>query len=239
MVGIVLAGGNGNRLKQSFDNECCKPLVKIKEKMLIEFSLEALIDLHIKDVYIVIGNDGERIKSAIGNSYKGLNISYVYQVKSDSLIDALVSALDKVNSDSAVTLLADEIFIGFKSQDIRNYIQDPDFDFYCGFTYENDPEKIKRNYSIETDEDFNIIRCTEKPSLVINNLKGTGFCIFSNDALSLLKLSYNAQSARELCDFINLLVDQNCKGLAVCVAEKEFNINTYEDLKEAHDYSET
>ena len=79
MVGIILAGGNGNRLKNSFDDNCCKPLVKIEEKALIEFSLEALIDLQIRNVCIVVGDESNLIQAAIGSDYKGLNISYIQQ----------------------------------------------------------------------------------------------------------------------------------------------------------------
>lgn len=236
MVGMILAGGSGNRLKHSFNGSCCKPLVKIKEKALIEFSLENLIDLQIKEVWIVVGSESDLIQAEIGSDYKGLNISYVKQNETDGLIGALSLALKKVKDEDILLQLADEIFTGFNTKTIKQHINKFKYDFYCGFTYENDDKKIKANYSIDVDEYFNIIKCTEKPEAVINNLKGTGFCIFNSRSLNLLKTTNNSKSVQDLCDFINLLLLKNYCGLAVCIAEKEFNINTFEDLKEAIDY---
>ena len=230
MVGIILAGGHGNRLKQSFNDSCCKPLVKIKDKMLIEFSLRTLIELEVKEACIVIGRDGDSIQNIIGNSYKGLKISYVRQEDADGPANALTLALDYVKHDGVILLLADEIFTGFRAESMKSHILNSEYDFYCGFTYEDNAEKIRGNYSVETDEHFHILTCTEKPETVTNNLKGTGFCIFNRNALNILKQA--ASPVYDLCDYINLLIERHQKGLAVHVAEKEFNINTFDDLKE-------
>ncbi len=233
MVGIILAGGNGNRLKQSFDDSCCKPLVKIKEKALIEFSLDILIDLQIKNICIVVGDESDLIQAEIGSDYKGLNISYVKQNESDGLIGALSLALKDLKDEDIILQLADEVFVDFKSEITKKHIENPEYDFYCGFTYEDDYEKIKSNYSVEIDQNLQIVRCIEKPSTLINNLKGTGFCIFRHKALNILKKPNYSSTCDNLCDYINLLTTQNLKGLAFCIATKEFNINTFDDLSEA------
>lgn len=238
MIGIILAAGNGTRLKKSSGENCCKVLEQVNDIRLIEFALNNLIELNVDNVFIVVGKDGELIKSTIGNKYKELNIEYTYQAEQIGLINALMQVLKTIESDDVVLQLADEIFIGLKSADIKKIIANEEYNFGCGITYETDPQKIKANYSVETDENMVIEKCTEKPQQIINNLKGTGFCIFRKDALDLLKETYDEQNntPNDLCDFVNLLVAAGRKGVAFCLADKEFNINTMADLTEATKY---
>lgn len=236
MIGVILAAGKGTRLKKSTGEYGCKALKKINDMYLIEFALNNLIDLDISKVVIVIGQQGEMIKNTIGDKYKGIKISYAYQPFQKGLINAFVQAIDEIKSNEDVVLqLADEIFINFNANNIKTYINEMLYDFYCGITYENNYEKIKNNFSIEVDNTAIIKKCTEKPVVVTNNLKGTGFCIFKYHTLQMLKSIYdeNSNTPEDLCDYLNYLISKKEKGITFCVAEKEFNINTLSDLKEA------
>ena len=235
MIGIILAAGNGTRLKESLKEDCCKALKKVNGTHLIEFALNNLIEVEVDKAVLVVGKEQDLIKSIIDNEYKGLKITYVYQVEQLGLVNALIQALDYAESDDIVLQLADEIFIGFRAEYIKTLLKSIDCAFYCGVTYESDCEKIKANYSVETDEAMFVKSSTEKPDKVTNNLKGTGFCIFNKSAISLLKQKYNYEEniPNNLCDFMNLLTDNKMKGKAFHLAEKEFNINTADDLREA------
>ena len=105
-------------------------------------------------------------------------------------------------------------------------------------TYEHNTQKIKNNFSVEVDENSIIKNCIEKPSVIINNLKGTGLCIFRNDCVQLLKKMYNenTNTPGDLCCYMNNLIAQGKKGVAFVAAEKEFNINTSADLEEAQSF---
>lgn len=234
MVGVILAAGDGTRLKNNLSEDCCKVLQKVNNQYLIEYALNNLVELGVKEVYIVVGKHHDLIKRVIGNVYKNLTVFYVYQPQQKGLINAFVQALTFVQ-DNVVLQLADEIFAGLKTSEIKEQINSMDFDFLCGITYENNRDKIKNNFSVECDEMSIIKKCTEKPDIVINNNKGTGFCIFRAETLNLLKEVYNETDnyPRELCDFINYLTVNGKKAVARCIAEKEFNINTLSDLEEA------
>ncbi len=235
MIGIILAAGNGTRMKKSSNVDSCKVLRKINDTYLIEFALKNLIELDVTDVFVVVGKDGENIKNAIGEEYNGLKITYVYQAQPKGLINALVQALNSFEPDDVVLQLADEIFIKLNSENIKAMVKANAYDFYYGVTYEDDAQKIKGNYSVETDENMLIKKCIEKPENIINNIKGTGFCIFRQNVLKLLGDVYNEadNTPNNLCDFSDLLVEKGKKGLAFFVAEKEFNINTATDLEQA------
>lgn len=239
MVGVILAAGDGRRLKNSGNEDCCKPLIKTNRKRLIEYALDNLIELDVNEVYIVVGKEGALIKNILGNEYNGIKIIYVIQQEQKGLINAFVQALASMCQDEAIILqLSDEIFIDLKTEQIKKCIKDELYDFYCGITYEDNPEKIKCNYSVEADSEGIIKKCVEKPAEVTNNMKGTGFCIFNNNALRVLKKNDTVKIdlLYDLCDYINYLIMNNNKGLALHIAEKEFNINTFSDLFEAQNY---
>lgn len=239
MVGIILAAGDGTRLKNNTGEECCKVLQKVNNTHLIEFALNNLIALNVTNALVVIGKYGDLIKSVVGDEYKGLKITYVHQSNQLGLGNAFVQALKQMqNADDIILQLADEIFVDFKSESIKQLINSNEYDFYCGVTYETNREKIKANYSVETDEKFLIKKCTEKPVVVDNDMKGTGFCIFKSEALQYLKNKYNEtdNTPSDLCDYMNCLVSEGRKGLAFCLAEREFNINTVSDLTEAREF---
>ena len=239
MIGVILAAGDGTRLKKSTGQDICKSLRTIKDKHLIEFALNNLVDLGITEVYIVVGKQGDSIKDSIGEKYKSLNVNYVCQSQQKGLVDALVQALKVIDDDKTVVLqLADEIFIELNTQAIKNELETKNFDFYCGITLEENEEKIKNNFSVETDSDSLLIKCIEKPQVVINNIKGTGFTIFSGSTQKIIKDTYETspENVHDLCDCFNYLVANGYRGLALSVADREFNINTALDIKEAESF---
>ncbi len=241
MVGVILAAGDGRRLKNSSKDECCKPLIKINGKRLIEYALDNLIELEINEICIVVGKEGNLIKDTLGGEYKEQRISYVTQQEQKGLINAFVQAVKFTGTEKTVILqLSDEIFTDLKVEKIRSCIEEKSCDFYCGVTYEDDPEKIKGNFSVETDGKGIITECVEKPVEIINNIKGTGFCIFGREALQILidKNAEEEESLYDLCDYINHLIGINKKGMALHIAEREFNINTFSNLLEVQNYFE-
>ena len=230
MIGVILAAGDGTRLAKSTGQNICKPLRKINNKHLLEYSLDNLIEVGATKAYIVIGKQGDLIKDAFGNEYKGLKLQYVCQKEQKGLMNAFVEALNVMDCDDTVILqLSDEIFINLKFEEIKKALQ-KDFDFYCGITFENDIQKIKNNFSVEADSESKLIKCIEKPQVVTNNIKGTGFTIFSAEMLNIIKTH---TELRDLCDSFNYLTENGYKGLTLNIAEREFNINTLDDLTEA------
>lgn len=241
MIGVILAAGDGTRLRESTGQDICKALRKINDKHLIEFALNNLIELEITEAFIVVGKQGDLIKETIGEKYKSLNVHYVYQQEQKGLTDAFVQALKAIGSDETVILqLSDEIFVDLKTEFVRNALKTEKFDFYCGVTLEENPEKIKNNFSVETDNESLIIKCVEKPKVVTNNIKGTGFSIFNEKTQKIIKEIYDIKGDKfcDLCDCFNYLVVSGCRGLAFAVAKKEFNINTVSDLTEAESFFE-
>lgn len=238
MVGVILAAGDGRRFKESSKEDFCKPLIKLKGKRLIEYALENFVELGISCVYIVVGKEKDLIEESLCNQYKNLKLVYVVQKQQKGLIDAFMQAVSCMDLDKSVVLqLSDEIFVDLKIEDIKKAISLKEYDFYCGITYEDEAEKIKNNFSVDTDDEGLLIECIEKPIEIINNVKGTGFCIFGSHAVQELRKNYStSKNINDLCDYMNFLVSENKKGFALHIADKEFNINTISDLIEVENY---
>ena len=239
MVGVILAAGNGTRLKSSSNENRCKPLTEANGKTLIEYALDNLLALEILKAYIVIGKEGDLIKQAIGDEYKNIEIHYVCQQEQKGLMNAFLQALKVMECNETVVLqLSDEIFIDLEIDAIKNAIKTENIDFYCGVAFEENPEKIKNNFSVETDNDSSLIKCIEKPQTVINNVKGTGFTIFNSKTQKVIKETYNSNPEKiyDLCDCFNYLALSGYCGKALNIAKKEFNINTISELTEAESF---
>ena len=230
MIGIILAGGNGTRFA---GKGCCKPLLRINGKYLIQYALDNLISMKVDKALVVVGKYEADIKAALGNEYQGISISYAVQDTPMGCIHALYCALHEWKGETVVLQLGDEIFIDF---DARAALTLGEADFACGYTTVKNEELVKENYSIYCAGKSNrLVRCEEKATIVHNNKKGTGFCVFKPDCISLLKERYASAGDHfvSLSDYMNRLIAEGKKGLAIPIAEEEININTAEKLQYA------
>lgn len=76
MRAILLAAGIGRRLKPLTD-ATPKSLIRIGKKSVLERMLDSLLKGGIKDISIVVGHLGEKIKKCIGKEYSGTAINYI------------------------------------------------------------------------------------------------------------------------------------------------------------------
>ena len=210
-------------------SEVCKALVRVADTPLIVYSLENLRRLGIEKATIVIGNRHGEIPASLGSDYRGIALQYAVQKQPIGLANAMISASAYLKED-LIFQLSDEIFLQSEIEKILPDGTDP-FDFAIGYTMDS-AERIRQNYAVELDEQKRIFRCTEKPKTVLNNMKGTGFCYFSRDCYTLLVQNYDPEKNQpnDLCDFMNLLVQNGKTGRAVQIAREEININTPADL---------
>jgi len=81
MKAIILAAGKGRRLKEMIDN-IPKPMVKVKEKPILEHNIKWLRNYGIKDIYINIHHLPDVITNYFGNGSKwGVKLTYSYEPK--------------------------------------------------------------------------------------------------------------------------------------------------------------
>lgn len=111
MQGLILAAGMGKRLGKYTNNQT-KCMVKVNDKTLIEYALEAFLEVNIDKVILVIGYEGEKLKNFIGTNYKGIQIEYVVNQIYDKTnnIYSLWLASKYLLKDDTILLESDIIF---------------------------------------------------------------------------------------------------------------------------------
>jgi len=73
---VILAAGLGSRLRPLTDDRP-KPLVPVRGIPILHNALHALAEFGVKDVTIVVGYRNEAIRSSCGESFGGVDITYV------------------------------------------------------------------------------------------------------------------------------------------------------------------
>lgn len=235
MLGLILAAGAGSRINQLPGDHKCKPTIRVNGKSLIEYSVNNLRTMDIDRAVVVVGKYKNEIKAVLGEEYGGVKIEYCIQEKPIGLMNAVMSAYEKIKGETVVLQLSDELFIDCKAAQMKEYFTESGADFLCTYTYEENREIIKNNYSLRCDAAGTIEDCIEKPLTVDNNMKGTGMCVFSPECIELLGKNYDkdANFPNDLCDLMKLLVRSGKKGKTFCIAGQELNINTIQELERA------
>lgn len=112
MQAVILAAGMGKRLGD-LTKENTKCMVKVNGIALIDRLLSQLSDLNLNRVVIVVGYQGDKLISHIGNRYSDrLDIEYVFNPIYDKTnnIYSLALTKDKLQEDDTLLIESDLIF---------------------------------------------------------------------------------------------------------------------------------
>jgi len=109
---LVLAGGSGTRLRP-ITHTSAKQLVPVANKPVLFYGLEAIRDVGITEVGIVVGDTAPAIQSAVGDGGAfGLNVTYIRQPAPLGLAHALLVAREFLGDDDFVMYLGDNFIVG-------------------------------------------------------------------------------------------------------------------------------
>jgi glucose-1-phosphate thymidylyltransferase len=108
--GIILAGGTGSRLAP-LNSLFNKHLVPVFNKFIIDYPLDTLRNLGVKDLTIVLGGAhfSQVVSHVKDGSHLGMTVNYVYQDKPMGIAQAINLCKKFVGKDFAV-ILGDNIF---------------------------------------------------------------------------------------------------------------------------------
>ena len=102
VVGVILAGGYGKRLKP-LTEMIPKPLLEIKENYtILDRQLLSLKYAGISDVYLLVGYRWEKIRDRYGDSWNDMKIHYMIEDKPQGTLYALKNCFSNLNEDSVV-----------------------------------------------------------------------------------------------------------------------------------------
>lgn len=110
--GIILAGGTGSRLAP-LNNLFNKHMVPVYNKFIIDYPLDTLKNMGVKNVTVVLGGAhfSQVVSHVRDGSHLGMTVNYVYQDKPVGIAQA-INLCEKfvVRDDHFVTVLGDNIF---------------------------------------------------------------------------------------------------------------------------------
>ena len=112
MKALVLAGGAGTRLRP-ITYTSAKQLVPVANKPVLFYGLEAIADVGVTDVGLVVGDTAAEIKAAVGDgSAFGIRATYIRQQAPLGLAHAVLVARDFLAADDFVMYLGDNFIVG-------------------------------------------------------------------------------------------------------------------------------
>ncbi len=104
---VILAAGKGTRMLP-LTEKIPKPLQKVCGKNLIEWKLE-MLPLEVARIVMVIGYEGEQIRTYFGNTWRGRKIDYVVQEKLNGTGGALWSA-QRMLPERFMVMMGDDLY---------------------------------------------------------------------------------------------------------------------------------
>lgn len=236
MIGIIPAAGSGIRARP-YTYEMHKGMFLIDGKPNIERLIDTMRDqLNIEEVVIVLGYMPETIREYFGDgSAFGVRIHYVDNHHLDKgWAWSVLLAKPFLAGRHGCVMLADEFYLDANFADVLEF-GISDHSAVCMVQSVEDPELIKKNFSVEKDGS-RVIRLVENPVALPNNILGMATFIVNADVFQALEDEYD--SGRPMIDFVNFVDGLIREGHSIAAFDLDgyyVNLNDVASLEAAQD----
>ncbi|MEM6252421.1 MAG: sugar phosphate nucleotidyltransferase [Cyanobacteria bacterium P01_D01_bin.156] len=236
MIGIIPAAGSGIRARP-YTYEQHKGMFSIDGRPNLLRVLDTMQhDLGIQEIVIILGYMGDSIREHFGDgSDRGLRIHYVENNNLDKgWAWSVLLAKPFLANRHGFVMLSDEFYLKANFADLSAFPYDK-YSAVCCVKEAKNPEEIRRNFSVERNED-RIVRLVENPVSLPNNLLGVASFIVSPEVIKILENEY--QKGRQLIEFINFIDELIRDGHQVAsfdLSGHYINLNDVASLEAAQD----
>ena len=236
MQAIILAAGMGRRLGE-LTNDNTKCMLEVNGVRLIHRALDALCEVGIKRVVLVVGYKAENVRALIGASYKGMEVVYVENEVYDKTnnIYSLFLAREYLTADDTILLESDLIFEGCL---LKKLIEHP----YSNIALVDKYESWMDGTVVTIDSENNIVDFLTKDKFkysdIGNYYKTVNIYKFSKDFSATHYVPFleaychalgNNEYYEQVLKVITLLDDSPLKALPLS-GEKWYEIDDIQDL---------
>jgi dTDP-glucose pyrophosphorylase len=235
LIGVILAAGEGSRIRP-FSEKQPKPLLPICNKPLIEYQIESMKQLGIKEIIILIGSNGFVLVDKIGSGERfGVKIRYVEQKERLGIAHA-VGTLEQYIKQPFLLFLGDIFFITKNLSEMVNQFKQGNLNVVLATKIEKDKELIKKNFSVITNEEGYVKRVIEKPRYVENNLKGCGLYLFDLHIFDAIRRTPRTamRDEYEITEAIQIMLEDGSKIKTSNIVEEDINLTFPKDLLDAN-----
>ncbi|MBS3778742.1 MAG: NTP transferase domain-containing protein [Candidatus Thermoplasmatota archaeon] len=235
MKGLIPAAGLGTRLRP-ITLAIPKELMMIGDKAVIEYVIEAMREVGVSEITIVVGWRKHAILDYLGSGKRlGVKISYVVQDNRDGLAKAVAAGEHVIDDEPFLVVLGDDFFYPKTFlKDILAFHKQQDADATIGVAKVDD---VTRHGIIKPGPDHRISDIIEKPNEddAPSDLGCMGVYIFNPvlfDAIRKTKPGYKNEF--QLTDSIKILVEEGYKVLYSQIDGKHIDVGTLKDYRKAN-----
>ena len=205
MKAVIPVGGEGTRLRPH-THTYPKALLYVGGKPILGHIIDELRKIGFKDIVLILGYMGSKIRAYAEENFPDLNFVYACQEKRLGLGHAIYMAEPFVGGNEPILIIyGDTIFVGDISQGMNS-----DKDGAIGVKIVNDP----RRFGVVEKKNGKIVRLTEKPEIVkpmpvivgvnyINNSKLLFTCLGE-----LIESSKMTKGEYQLTDALQMMVEK-------------------------------
>ncbi|SBU94068.1 glucose-1-phosphate thymidylyltransferase [Streptomyces sp. Ncost-T6T-1] len=236
MKGIIMAGGEGTRLRP-LTQVVPKHLFPVYNTPMIYFPLSVLMLAGIRDILIVTAPHHTHLyRGLLGDGgHLGLSIEYCEQPQPNGIAEAFILGADFVGQDPVALVLGDNLFHG---QELAALLRPrtTEIDGCVLFGYRvSDPERFGVG---EVDDTGRLISIDEKPAEPRSDLAITGLYLYDNHVIDIAKnVRPSARGELEITD-VNREYLRRGKAELVTLGQScaWLDTGTYDTLMQAAQY---
>lgn len=221
---IIMAGGEGKRLRPLTETTP-KPLLKVGDKPIIEYNIDRLKNVGIKNIHLSINYLGDQIIDYFGDgSNRSLNIRYVKEDKPLGTIGSIL-LVDKFIHDDIIVMNSD-------------LLTNIDFtDFYKSFKDSNADMAVAAT-SYHVDVPYGVLEMGE--GTAVKSLKEKPrYTYYSNAGIYLLKKNLLSMIPNDefynITDLMERVLEMNLKLITYPINGYWLDIGKHEDFKKAQE----
>lgn len=221
---VLMAGGEGKRLRPLTENTP-KPLLKVGDKPIIEYNIDRLAKVGIKNMHISINYLGEQLEAYFGDgSDKNLKIEYIKEDKPLGTIGSVL-LVDEFEHDEIIIMNSD-LLTNIDFADFYRYFKESGADMAVAATTYH----VEVPYAVlETDETQQVKSLKEKPR----------YTYFSNAGIYLLKKKLLEMIPKnefyDITDLMDKVLAMDNKLITYPINGYWLDIGKLEDFKKAQE----
>jgi|SRR6516162_197856 glucose-1-phosphate thymidylyltransferase len=237
MKGVILAGGEGTRLRP-LTLVTNKHLLPVYNKPVIYYAIEKFVEAGIDRIMIVTSpRQIEDFVNLLGSGQnftskktgKQIQIVYGIQNRPSGIADGLYIAKDYVGQDDCVLYLGDNIF----EDDLSAHIQNFEGGALVFLKEVKDPQR----FGVATiDKDGRVVEIEEKPAAPKSNLAVTGVYVYDNTVFDKMVDQPTSERGEYEITYVNNKYVEAGTLRAVNLKKDWFDIGSVDALLEANNF---
>ena len=221
---VLMAGGEGKRLRP-LTATTPKPLLKVGDKPIIEYNIDRLAQVGVKNIYLSINYLGDQLISYFSDGKeKNLNIQYVKEPKPMGTIGSILLVKDFAHDE--ILIMNSDLLTNIDFADFYKTFKNSDADMAVAAI----PYNVDIPYAVlETDENQKVKSLKEKPK----------YTYFSNAGIYLIKKELLQMIPKDqFFDITNLMdkvLEMDKKLITFPINGYWLDIGKHEDFKKAQE----